>query len=408
MPSIPPDPTRNANQLQLLQMIRIEGLTSRVELAARTGQSRATVTNITARLLDKKLIVEKKTKASGAKGRRRVMLALNPDAAFVVGVKAMRSIVSIAVTDFNAEVRSSLSIPVRADLRPATHLADIIEDGIRHCVKEARLSMEMISGIGLSIPGFVDSVSGHCLWTPLYNMGETSLRRLVQERFNIPTFIENDANAVTLAELWFGEGHGVDNFIVITIEQGVGMGLVVNGQLYRGPKGVGTEFGHVVIDPDGPMCRCGKHGCLEVYAGGQGILGQAQKLVEQGRLQHPNPELLGVEEVIEMARAGNKPLREVFRKGGKILGLGVAGLMQIFNPRKVLLIGEYTSFGDLMFKPMRDEINRRVNNEFQENTEIKVLEWQSSNWARGAASVVLQKLYESPFERIRFAPYMEE
>jgi len=265
------------NQFNILNAIRRSGLISRVEIAQLTGQSRAAVTNVTAHLIKEGTILEKQTNPSGSRGRRRVMLALNPSAAYVVGVKLSAFQLSFAVTNMQADVISSLTVPVRIGKRSAEFVTDLMEEGIRHCVAKAKLGMEMISGIGVGIPGFVDSRKGITYWSPLYRQGNSYLKDLIQDRFKIPTYIENDANTVTLAEQWFGEGMGVDNFIVVTVEHGVGMGIVVNGQIYRGERGIGAEFGHLVIRPGGEPCRCGKRGCIESYVADYKVLEAGEK-----------------------------------------------------------------------------------------------------------------------------------
>jgi DNA-binding MarR family transcriptional regulator len=162
--------TKTINQFNILNTIRKAGLISRVEIAELTGQSRAAVTNITARLIKEKMIFEKETKTSPTRGRRRIMLALNPQAAHVVGVKLSAFQVSFAVTNLQADVLSSLIVPVRTGKRTVEFMADLIEEGIRHCVAEARLSMRKISGIGIGIPGLIDSEKGIVYWSPLYMM----------------------------------------------------------------------------------------------------------------------------------------------------------------------------------------------------------------------------------------------
>ena len=216
---------RAINQFNILNTIRTKGLISRVEIADLTGQSRASVTNITAKLIEENLIYEKETKDTTMRGRRRVMLALNPDAAYVVGVKLSAFRLSCAVTDMQAEVRSSVVMPVRTSKRPADFVANMIEEGIRHCVTDARLDLKDISGIGIGVPGFVDQNQGMCYWTPLYEKGDVPLRDLIEKRLRIPTYMENDANTVTLSHQWFGDGKGISNFIVVTIEDGVGMAV---------------------------------------------------------------------------------------------------------------------------------------------------------------------------------------
>ncbi len=395
------DPIRKQNRLRILKEIRRAGTISRVELSARTGCSRATVTNITAELIERGIIYEKETRVTEAKGRRRIMLAMDPSVAYVVGVKVMAFNIGIAIIDFEANVLGSLSIPVRSDSRPLSHLADLIEDGVRICIKESKIEMERVRGVGMAIPGFVDHGHGRCLWTPLYNDSQGDLCAFVKERLSIPAFIENDANAITLAEQWFGHGQGVDDFLLVSIEHGIGMGIVVNGELYRGHSGIGAEFGHSVVVPGGRKCRCGKSGCIEAYAGGDGIMRAITQANETGEWTHPNLNTLFLEEVIEMAKAGDPFLRGLFQRGGEVLGQGIASLLQIFNPAKIIITGQYVNVGDMLFDPMLKTIKELTNPPQYEATELFILQWQSTDWARGAASIVLQEMYESPFDHIK-------
>jgi len=393
--------TKTINQFNILNTIRRAGLISRVEIAEVTGQSRAAVTNITARLLKEKVIVEKETKTSSSRGRRRVLLALNPTAAYVVGVKLSAFQVSFAVTNMQADVLSSLIVPVRIGKKSVEFVADLIEEGIRHCVSEAMISMIKISGIGIGIPGLVNSEKGITYWSALYRKGNTTLRNLIQKRLNIQTYIENDANTVTLAQQWFGEGREVDNFLMVTVEHGVGMGIVVNGQIYRGVKGIGAEFGHLVIKPGGALCRCGKRGCIESYVADYSVLGAAIEACKAKKWRYKNTSSLTIEEVTAIAKKGEPALRKIFKRSGEILGLGISGLVQVFNPEKIIIAGEGVRAGSLLFEPMQRMIKSHTTPEMYETLQIVIQKWQDTDWARGAASLVLQELYKSPLDRAR-------
>jgi predicted NBD/HSP70 family sugar kinase len=390
---------RAINQFNILNTIRKSGTISRVEIAQITGQSRALVTNITADLIRQELIYEKAIKDSAQRGRRRVLLALNPEAAFVVGVKLSELRISCAVTDMQADVKSAVILPVRTGKRPVEFLADLIEEGIRHCVSDARLRLSKIAGIGLGLPGFIDSQKRICHWTPLYQNAKAHLHDMIQERLNIPTYIENDANAVTMAHQWFGEGRGIDNFIVITLEDGVGMGIVVNGQMYRGAGGFGGEFGHTVVVPGGVPCRCGKSGCVEAYASDFSILAAAKRACSEGEWDCGDAADLSFDDVLAAAKNGESALIEVFRLAGSVLGLGISGLVQVFNPARIIISGEGVRAGDLLFGPMREAMEKYVNRQALEMAKIVIHKWQDTDWARGAASLVLQELYKHPFSR---------
>jgi len=393
--------TKAINQFNILNTIRKAGPISRMEIAEVTSQSRASVTNITARLIQENMIFEKMTETSSSRGRRRVLLALNSAAANVVGVKLSAFQASFAVTNMQADVLSSLTVPVRVAKKTVEFVADLIEEGIRHCVAEARLSMKKISGIGIGIPGFVGGENGVTYWSPLYRKGNTTLRNLIQTRFNIQTLIENDANTVTLAQQWFGEGKEVNNFLMVTVEHGVGMGIVVNGQIYRGSKGIGAEFGHIVIRPRGAPCRCGKLGCIEAYVADYRILKAAVDACKSGEWQCKEVSSLTIEEVTDVAKKGEPCLRKIFKRGGEVLGLGISGLVQIFNPEKIIIAGEGVRAGDLLFEPMKKTIKLHTSREMYETLQIIIQKWEDTDWARGAASLVLQELYKSPFNRVR-------
>jgi predicted NBD/HSP70 family sugar kinase len=400
MPAANRELIRAINQFNILNTIRKAGAISRVEIAQITGQSRASVTNITADLIGQGLIYEKAMKDSVQRGRRRVLLTLNPEAAYVAGVKLSELRISCAVTDMQADVKSAVNLPVRTGKRPVEFLADLIEEGIRHCVSDARLRLSKIAGIGLGLPGFIDSQKRICHWTPLYQSADAHLHDMIQQRLNIPTYIENDANALTMAHQWFGEGRSVENFIVVTLEDGVGMGIVVNGQMYRGAGGCGGEFGHTVVVPGGAACRCGKQGCVEAYASDFSILAAARRAHAEGQWVCGDAADLTIDDVLTAAKNGETALCDIFRLAGSVLGLGISGLVQVFNPARIILCGEGVRAGDLLFGPMREALQKHTNRQLLEMTEIVIHKWQDTDWARGAASLVLQELYKHPFSRV--------
>ncbi|NNF98521.1 MAG: ROK family transcriptional regulator [Desulfobacteraceae bacterium] len=392
---------RAINQFNILNAIRTMGTVSRVEIAEITGQSRASVTNITAKLIQEGLIYEQKTEDTSLRGRKRVLLALNPDAAFAVGVKLSSSRISCAVTNMQADIISSISMPVRVGKRPVKFVADLIEEGVRHCVDDAKLKLSEISGIGLGIPGFVNSSKGVCYWTPLYRKGDATLHDLVFQRLKINTYIENDANCVTMAHQWFGEGRGRDNFLVITIEDGLGMGIVMNGQLYRGARGIAAEFGHVVVEPNGIRCRCGKKGCIEAYVSDFSILNAAKEAMDEGIWHFAGNTDLTIYDVTRAAQDGEQCLMDVFSRAGSMLGLGLSGLIQIFNPSRIIISGDGVRAGSLMFDTMNRTFRMYANPDLYDSTEIIIHKWKDTDWARGAASLVLQEVYKHPFSNLK-------
>jgi predicted NBD/HSP70 family sugar kinase len=276
-----------------------------------------------------------------------------------------------------------------------------MEDIILKAVAEADLSLSNISGIGVGVPGVVDSSTGTCHWSPLYEAGKVPLRDRLYDRLKIKTYIENDANTLTLAHQWFGEGKGVNNFLVITIEEGVGMGIMANGQLFRGSRGFAGEMGHVPVAPDGEECVCGKRGCLATVLGGMAAVRQAERIVQKGLWVRETDSELTFSEVVSAARSGQKDLVSILNRAGHHLGVGVSVLINIFNPEKIIISGQGVEAGDLLFKPMNEAVNRHTFSDLLALTKIIIPVWQYTDWAKGAASLVLQELYKSPFNTIR-------
>jgi predicted NBD/HSP70 family sugar kinase len=403
-----PDSIKTLNQFEILNTIRVAGTISRTEIAEIIGQSRATVTNITAKMIASGLIYEKEIEGSSARGRNRVMLAMNPDAAYVVGIKVSAFRIGCVVTDILANVKSSIVMPVRTAERPVEFIADLIEEAIRHCVKEAGLTLKQIAGIGIGLPGLVDGREGVSYWSPLYKRGVSTLKDLIQKRFAIDTYVDNDANTVTVSQLWVGEGKGVNNFVVLTIEDGLGMGIVIDGELYRGSNGFAGEIGHFIATPGGELCRCGKKGCYEAYISNFGILNGVKQLCAKGEWRCDDPTALSYEEVLEGARSGDPVLVGIFNRAGLYLGLALSGIIQIFNPSQILVTGNGTQAGELVFDTMYKTLEESTASDLFSTTKVSVQPWQDIDWSLGAACLVLQELYKSPLDRCITAEKMQK
>src|SRR3984957_16761996 len=214
MKTADPELMRAINRFHVMDTIRRLGPISRVEICDFTELSATTVSAITAALLDDRLIIPIPVGAvrDAGRGRPRVMLKLNPDAAFVVGVKLAPDQITVAATNFCADVLQNVILPIRIDRQSAPVIADLVEDGVRRCVSDAELSMAAIAGICVGLPGVVGST-------------------------------DSDVKLVTLAEHWFGQARELNDFLVVNVEQSLGLGILHNGELFRGANGLSPDFG---------------------------------------------------------------------------------------------------------------------------------------------------------------------
>jgi N-acetylglucosamine repressor len=381
---------RAINRSAVLNTIKTSGPASRTDVARLTGLSAATITGITADLIAEDLVFEKASGDSRG-GRRPILLAVNPRGRFVIGLKLTETQVIGALTDLEATV-----IAKRAD--PMTsHSVEQALDALSACVlallREGGLRKKQLLGVGLGLAGIVDAERGRLRLSPYFGWRDVPLRDWLQDRLRVPVTVDNDVNTLTLAEKWFGAGQGVDHFLTLTVGRGVGLGIVVNGQFYRGAQGGAGEFGHTVIDPAGPLCDCGKRGCLETYVGDPGLMRMANEAIARGELEGP---VTDTGDLVARAAAGNQAARDVFALAGDVLGRGVANLINVLNPERIIIGGEGVRAGEWLFGPMRAAVERYVMAGLSADTEIRVEPWGDDAWARGAASLVLRGLFESP------------
>jgi len=399
-----PMPVRNLmraiNRSKILETIRTVGMIPRIDIARTTGLSRPLVTGLTADLIQEGLIIEKQSgKYEG--GRRPMLLALNPDGAFVVGVNLSISALNVVIVNFEGVVIASYAQSLAPIRHSVSEIADSVVRAVQSCIWEANFAKVQVSGIGIGLPGLVDPASGHIRFLPNYGWQNVNLKELVQDQLNHPCYIDNSTNTLALAEQWFGEGKGVENFLVVTIENGVGLGAVINGRIYRGHEGIAGEFGHLTIDPDGPECRCGKKGCVEAYAGKIAIMRDARQAAADGQWECENPGRLTYEDVVGAAQNGADVLARLFNRAGHILGVGISHLITLFNPSKIIITGQGVRAGDLIFDGMYATLDSSVSAKFgRRTTRIIVQQWTEQDWARGAGALVLQELYKSPVGQV--------
>jgi predicted NBD/HSP70 family sugar kinase len=239
-----------------------------------------------------------------------------------------------------------------------------------------------VLGLGLGLPGLVDHAAGALRWSPLVSERDAPLAAPLSARLGLPVAVDNDANLLTLAELWFGRGRDTSDFAVVTIEHGVGMGLVVDHALYRGAHGQGLELGHMKVRVDGALCRCGARGCLEAYVADYALVREAAVALE-GPLP-PRGEVL--EALYAQAKAGNAAARAIFDRAGEVLAVGLANVAVLFDPARILLSGTRLRYDYLYAEEV---LSRMAAATLVPPPPVEVHAWDDGVWARGAAALAL-------------------
>ncbi len=383
----------------ILELIRTSELISRTDLARATGLSQASITGISADLISEGLIEEKQSGAYEG-GRRPTLLAIRPDGVHVIGVNIAIHEIRVVIVNFQAEVKASHTTILANDYYSPEEIVSITAQAIQACMWEANFSKDQISGAGVGIPGPVDSRTGVIRFLPNYGWKNVPFQKMLQEKINHPVFVDNSSNNLATGEYWYGSGRGVDNFLVITLENGVGAGMMLNGQLIRGHLGIASEFGHICAELNGPLCRCGRNGCIEAFVGNNSILRDARELVRQGKWSQVvvKPDEINFIEVIDELAQGNVELEKIYRKAGEILGVGIYNMVTMLDPERVIITGKGVAAGNKLFSPMFAQIEHLNNGKFGIfDTKIVIQEWTDGDWARESGTLVLREIYKSPF-----------
>jgi glucokinase-like ROK family protein len=381
-----------------LNAIKTHGPIGRADIARRTGLSPATVTSISAKLISQDLVLEKSAGDSSG-GRPPILLVINPKGGYVVGIKLTETHAVCALTDLEAQIiaKSSMQLSAHHPTEVVNDLAQLVLSFIR----EQRIAKKSLLGVGLGLAGIVDAEGGVLRQSPIYGWDQVPLRDMLQSKLHIPVYIENDVNTLTLTERWFGHGQDVDNFLTVTVGRGIGLGIVANGQFYRGQTGGAGEFGHTTINPEGPLCACGKKGCLEAYVGDPGLIRSANESFHRGELP---TSVQTLDELLALAQAGNAAAIQIFDEAGRILGMSIANLISLFNPKKIIISGEGTREGDFLFIPMKESIQQNTMPGLFDPNTVMIAPWGDDAWARGAAGLVLREVFESPIHKKVTAP----
>jgi glucokinase-like ROK family protein len=355
---------RRLNRLRVIHALRDEGTISRAEIARRTGLSRSTVSSLVADLQADGLVVERPEPGSayGAQGGRPpILLSFDASAGAAVGIDFGHSHLRVAVSDLASTILSERKQPLDTD-HDAQQGLELAAEMVTEALADAGVQRTAVIGAGMGLPGPIEQSEGTVGSSAILPgwIGMTAAIEM-RRRLEIPVMVDNDANLGALAEAAFGAGRDAGDLIYLKVSSGIGAGLILNGRLYRGSAGLAGELGHVLVDPDGIVCRCGNRGCLETVAA-------TGALVDLLRRSHG--EDLTTEAMLEAARSGDLGCRRVIHDAGRALGQVVATLLNVLNPELLVVGGDLAGAGDLLLDGVRESIGRAALPEAARRAEI--------------------------------------
>ncbi|MEP2783454.1 MAG: ROK family transcriptional regulator [Pseudoruegeria sp.] len=391
---------RESGRQKVITTIRKSGEIARIDIAKITGVSPATVTSITSELLQAGLIEEVapvSDRTDSRRGRPRVALKIRGEAHIVAGIKVSNLSTIVALIDFEGTTVFEYTSPMPSSKLSPAEMVNVIDKAFRETISKARLRLDQISGVGIGVAGIIDAPRGFVYWSPSMTERNVELRDLVSARLSIPVFIDNDANLVAKAEQMFGLGKNVSDFIVITIEHGVGMGIVLDNELYRGTRGRGAEFGHTKVHLDGALCRCGQRGCLEAYVADYALLREASIT---GTLPSGGESEATVDDLFQRAKSGDTTAQSIFHRAGRMFALGLANIVNIFDPELIILSGERMQYDYLYADEVLEAMKASVTQIDAPLPDVRIHKWGDLMWAKGAAAFAMDGVTELSIKRI--------
>ncbi len=396
-PLIPPlSETMRPLRQQVFDRIRAAGLIPRVQLAKDLGVSPASVTTLTSELIECGLIEEVAAPRDSDSGRGRpaVALGVRADAHHVAGLKISDRDMSAVIVDFAGNLMADYHVARPPTAFSLSEILDATETLLDKACAKAGFARHELSGAGIALPGHIDSARGAVLWSSVLRDRDAPLALAASVRLGLPVHIDNDANLCALAELWFGAGRSRSDFAVVTIEHGVGMGLVINHRLYRGAMGLGMELGHTKVQLDGALCRCGQRGCLEAYVADYALAREATTALDW-TYKGGQSMIVLLESLYDHAKAGNQSARSIFNRAGRYLALGLANVVNLFDPALIILSGERMRFDYLYAADTLAEMKAHVLNTGRPLPPIEIHAWGEMLWAHGAAALALSAISET-------------
>ncbi len=391
---------RKHNTAVILDCLRLNAPLSRADISNKTGLNRSTVSSIVKELIQNRRVRETELQKSEL-GRPGMSLELSPEGACAIGVEIGVNFISILLTDFVAQPiwRRRITVDSQLEQSAFEHTKGLVQEALNRANAQGSHPL----GIGVGVPGLVNIERGELMFAPNLKWSNVPLRDLLASCFNLPVYVENDANAAALGEYYFGIARGVKTFIYLSADIGLGGGIILGGKLFRGSGGYAGEVGHISVNPDGESCGCGRRGCWETVIGPRAVVRQVRTTLANGTaslirdMANDDLESITFDLVIQAAEAGDAVAVEALRGVGMWLGIGIANLVNTFNPELVVLGGALARASNILTPVIHATVQSQALRPSLEVLKIATSAHGSEACIVGSAALVLDEILRYPF-----------
>lgn len=370
------------------------------DLSDKISKSLPVTTKMLGKLIEEGWVTETGFAASTG-GRRAVMYSLKPDVLYIVSVAMDQLITRIAILDMANKLITDTEI-FELPLTKNPQALESLTEKIDEVITRSGIPKSNIAGVGIGMPGFVDSAKG--MNYTFLEPEQGALTQFLSSKIKLPVYIDNDSRLIALAELMFGAARGKKNAMVINVGWGVGLGMILNGELFRGNNGFAGEFSHIPLFLNNKLCSCGKSGCLETETSLLVVIEKANRGLKEGKIslltelsvEHPEQ---AFQEIMRAASKGDKFAVEILSQSGYNIGRGVAILIHLLNPELVILSGRGSSAGKIWQAPIQQALNEHCIPQLASNTELEISSLGYQAEVTGAAALVMENFEKSELKK---------
>jgi len=385
---------REINLATVMNALHRESPLSRASLAEMTGLNKTTVSSLVQELIDTGFIHEIGFNSAGA-GRPSVLLEFNPAAGFIVSAEIGVDFVSVICTDFAVKSiwqhRQAISHPTEQ-----TTILNLTLNLMQTGADAVRGRYPRLLGVAVGVPGLVDQTSGELLFAPNLGWQNVPLKQFFAEAFDVPVVVNNEANLSVLGEYFFGAAQGVDDVLYVSAGVGLGGAVIHGGQLFNGGAGFAGEFGHMTMDPTGEPCNCGNTGCWETQVSQSALFRAVRRAGRLGALTGSQLDELTVPQIVSAAAQQDAVALDALAQVGRHLGVGIASLVNAFNPNLVVFGGILCLAADYLLPVINTELQQRALLWNQSAVRVVPARYGSDACVIGGAAAIYQSILDQP------------
>lgn len=387
----------------VLKAVMSQGALSRADIAKITGLTPASITNITKELMERGYLVQSRIgKSSG--GRPPIILELNPDARYIIGINIGVGKIEVVVSNIVADILIKKTIDLKDEDRTKDNVINIIVSLVNEVIIESCIDKGKVIGLGIAMHGIVNALTGISEYSPYYGWRNVDIKKEIEEKIKYPVFLDNDVRAMALGESWFGIGKERENFVVINVSNGIGAGIIINNKPYYGVNFSAGEIGHIVVKSNGEICNCGNYGCLETVASNSSIVKRVNDLLskcdDSSLLDRNNIEKLTIKDICYAAKAGDKIALEAVNEAATYIGMAISNLINILNPEDIIMVGELFKDNPDALQAVRDEVRKKALKLSGETVRITKSSLGDDAAVIGAVTLVIKEMFKG--EKIVF------